>query len=187
MGFSATPIIETDRLCLVDFTDAHLDGLAAMNADPQVMEYFPATQSRAESAAFLQRLGAHQQKHGFSLFAVHSKDRGAFIGFTGLLTAEFEAPFTPAVEIGWRFVASAWGQGFASEAARACLTYGFQHCGLSEIVSFTALQNKRSIRVMEKIGMVHDAADDFDHPNLPADDPLCRHVLYRKRKSNETC
>lgn len=175
-------ILQTERLRLVDFTTAHLDDFTAMNGDPDVMEFFPAPQSGDESAGFLARIIAHREKHGFSLYALHLKSDDSFVGFTGLLQADFDAPFTPAVEIGWRFAKSAWGQGLGPEAARACLAYGFDVLALDEIVSFTAIQNKRSIRVMEKIGMQRDAADDFDHPKLEADDPLCRHVLYRKRR-----
>ena len=172
-------IIETDRLRLVDFTPAHLDDFALMNADAEVMAFFPARLSRDESAALLQRIIDHQQQYGFSLFALHQKRDDCFIGFTGLLTVGFEAHFTPAVEIGWRFAKSAWGQGLGPEAARACLAYGFDDIGLKQIVSFTAAINQRSVRVMEKIGMQHDPKDDFDHPKLPSDDRLSRHVLYR--------
>ena len=184
MSLLVPPRLETERLNLVDFAVSHAVGFAAMNADPDVMEYFPDTLSRADSDKLLQRIMAHEKNHGFSLFALQSKDDDRFLGFTGLLTADFDAHFTPAVEIGWRLQKSAWGQGLASEAATACLDYGFQTLGLEEIVSFTALQNKRSIRVMEKIGMQHDAGDDFDHPKLAGDDPLSRHVLYRKRKQS---
>ena len=177
------PVLSTARLHLVDFTKAHLDGFAAMNADPAVMEFFPATLSRDESAAFLQRIIHHKDEKGFSLMALHLREDDRFIGFTGLLGADFEAHFTPAVEIGWRFAKFAWGQGLGPEAARACLAYGFDQLGLQEIVSFTAAINKRSVRVMEKIGMTHRQADDFDHPKLADNDPLCRHVLYRKRKT----
>ena len=175
--------MDTERLRLVDFTAAHSDDFAAMNADPDVMEFFPAILSREKSAAMLQRLIDHRKQHGFSLFALHLKSDNRFVGFTGFLHADFEAHFTPAVEIGWRFAKFAWGQGLAPEAARACLPYGFNTLGLTEIVSFTAAINKRSIRVMEKIGMQRDPADDFDHPNLAVGDPLRRHVLYRLRRA----
>lgn len=174
-------ILETERLRLVDFTTAHSDDFAAMNADPDVMAFFPATLTHHQSAAGLQCIIAHGEEYRFSLFAVHLKSDNRFVGFTGRLHVNFDAHFTPAVEIGWRFPKSAWGQGLGPEVARACLTYGFNDLGFEEIVSFTAALNKRSIGVMEKIGMQHDAADDFDHPNLAAHDPLCRHVLYRLR------
>lgn len=174
-------VLETERLRLADFAPSHLDGLAAMNADARVMEYFPAVQTRDESAAFLQRVTAHRRRHGFSLYALHLKDSGDFIGFTGLLTADFDAPFTPTVEVGWRLLPHVWGQGLAAEAATAVCAFGFQSCGLDEIVSFTAQQNLRSVGVMQKIGMTHAPADDFDHPLLPAGHKLRRHVLYRLR------
>lgn len=173
---------ETERLKLRPFTPQDVDDLAAMNADARVMEFLPATMTYDESAAFMRRIIDHQKRHGFSLFALHLKDSGAFCGFTGLLRAEFDAAFTPAVEIGWRLPYAAWGQGLGPEAARACLAYGFGCLGLDEIVSFTALQNLRSIRVMEKIGMRHSPRDDFDHPNLAPDHALRRHVLYRLRR-----
>jgi RimJ/RimL family protein N-acetyltransferase len=176
------PILQTDRLLLVNFTEAHVNDFAAMNGDAEVMEFFPATQSPDESAAFLARIMVHREQHGYSLFALHLKQDDKFVGFTGLLRAEFSAHFTPAVEIGWRLPKFAWGQGLGPEAARACLTYGFESLALDEIVSFTAAQNKRSIRVMEKIGMQNDAADDFDHPHLGVGHWLRRHVLYRKRR-----
>ncbi len=172
-------VLETPRLRLVDFTAAHGDAFAAMNGDAEVMEFFPAPLSRTESDGLLRRLIAHREKHGFAPFALHLKSDDSFIGFTGLLRAEFPAHFTPAVEIGWRFTKASWGQGLGPEAAKACLRFGLEDMRLDEIVSFTALQNKRSIRVMQKIGMMHQAADDFDHPNVPEGDSLRRHVLYR--------
>lgn len=177
------PFLETERLIVADFQASHLDGLAAMNGDVRVMEYFPAVQTAAESAAFLQRIIDHRQQHGFSLYALHLKDNGRFIGFTGLLAADFEAAFTPAVEVGWRLLPDVWGRGLAVEAAAAVCFFGFHSCGLDEIVSFTALQNRRSVRVMEKLGMQRNAADDFDHPHLPAGHNLQRHVLYRLRSN----
>jgi RimJ/RimL family protein N-acetyltransferase len=174
-------ILENKRLRLVDFTTAHLDDFAAMNADPDVVAFFPATLTHHQSAARLQRIIVHGEEYGFSLFAVHLKSDNRFVGFTGCLHVNFDAHFTPAVEIGWRFPKSALGAG-PRAGGRARLPHlWFYDLGFEEIVSFTAAPNKRSIRVMEKIGMQHDAADDFDHPNLAAHDPLCRHVLYRLR------
>ena len=178
--------LQTDRLHLRSFTMDDVDALAAMNGDAVVMEYFPATMSRAESVAFLERVMAHEAAHGFSLMALHLKDSGEFCGFTGLLTADFDAPFCPAVEIGWRFCKSTWGQGLGPEAARACMAYGFEVLALDEIVSFTTAANKRSRRVMEKINMRHDVAGDFAHPNLPDGHALRPHVLYRLRREEWT-
>lgn len=178
--------LETDRLRLVAFDDSHLDAFAAMNADAEVMEYFPAVLTPDESASLLQRLIEHREKHGFAPFALHQKSDNAFIGFTGLMVADFDAQFTPAVEIGWRFTRACWGKGLGPEAARACLRFGFADLRLDEIVSFTAKQNRRSISVMEKLQMHHTADDDFLHPNLAEDDPLRPHVLYRIRRDQWT-
>ena len=172
----------TDRLLLRPLQPDDGDAFAAMNADARVMEFFPATLSRTESNALLDRIMAHQAAHGFSLMAVIEKDSGLFCGFTGLLTADFAVPFCPAVEIGWRFAHAAWGRGLGPEAAQACLAYGFSELHLSEIISFTAMQNFRSIRVMEKIGLQRDADNDFEHPNLPQGHTLRPHVLYRLRR-----
>jgi len=152
---------------------------AAMNADPVVMEYFPATLSRAESDALVDRIGDAFARHGFGLWALEVAGTGAFIGFTGLIMQTFEAHFTPAVEVGWRLARTAWGHGYASEAARAALAYGFGDAGLDEIVSMTAVTNTRSQAVMRRIGMTRDPADDFDHPKIPATSPIRPHVLYR--------
>ena len=104
---------------------------------------------------------------------------GEFVGFTGLAVPSFEAPFTPAVEVGWRLARPAWGHGYATEAARASLAYGFGELGLEEVVSFTSVGNARSRAVMERLGMTHDRAGDFQHPLLAPGDPLRPHVLYR--------
>lgn len=153
---------------------------AALNADPVVMEHFPATLSREDSDALAERIEAGFDEHGFGLWAVEAD--GEFIGFTGLSVPRFTAPFTPCVEIGWRLARSAWGRGYATEAARASLEDGFGRAGLTEVISFTAVQNVRSQAVMGRLGMTHDPADDFDHPALPAGHPLRRHVLYRIRR-----
>jgi RimJ/RimL family protein N-acetyltransferase len=110
---------------------------------------------------------------------VEVRGGAAFAGFVGLSVPRFEAHFAPCVEIGWRLAAQHWGHGYATEGARAALAFGFGTLGLEEIVAFTAPRNVRSRRVMEKIGMTYDPADDFDHPLLPEGHPLRRHVLYR--------
>jgi RimJ/RimL family protein N-acetyltransferase len=150
-----------------------------MNADPRVMEHFPALMTAAESDAAVARIEAHFEKHGFGLWAVEIVGEAPFAGFVGLSIPRFEAAFTPCVEIGWRLAAEYWGRGLATEGARAVLDFGFQQLQLNEIVSYTVPANLRSRRVMEKIGMTHDAAGDFDHPLLPAGHALSRHVLYR--------
>jgi ribosomal-protein-alanine N-acetyltransferase len=152
---------------------------AALNADPEVMQHFPATLSRAESDALVDRIDAMFAEHGFGLWAVEVRASGEFIGFVGLAAWDFEAHFTPAVEVGWRLARSSWGHGYATEAAREAVTFGFDEAGLDEIVSFTSPGNTRSRAVMERLGMTRDPADDFDHPRLPVGHPLRRHVLYR--------
>ena len=176
------PRLATERLILRGFEDVDRAAHAAMNADPEVMRHFPAPLDAAESDAMLDRIAAHWDEHRFGLWAVERLDDRRFLGFTGLTRPSFQAPFTPAVEVGWRFARAAWGHGYATEAARAALAYGFGTLGLEEIVSFTVPANERSRRVMERLGMTRDPADDFDHPRLAAGSPLRRHVLYRLRR-----
>jgi ribosomal-protein-alanine N-acetyltransferase len=171
-------ILSGARVVLRPWRDEDRAPFAAMNADERVMEFFPKRLSRAESDALVDGIQAHFTKHGFGLWAVETPD-APFIGFTGLAVPRFTAAFTPCVEIGWRLAVEHWGKGYASEAARLSLAYGFETAGLSEIVSFTTVANLRSRAVMDRLGMQHDPADDFDHPSLPDGHPLRRHVLYR--------
>lgn len=177
--------IETERLILRRWLDADRAPFAAINADPRVMEHFPAMLAAAESNALVDRIEANFERDGFGLWAVERRDSGAFIGFVGLaaprFTAHFTRPESPAIEIGWRLAPDAWGNGFASEAALAVLRFAFDVLHIEEIVSFTAQQNQRSQAVMRRIGMTHDVADDFDHPALDTKSPLLRHVLFRLR------
>jgi len=175
------PTLRTGRLVLRPWREEDLAPFAALNADPAVMEHFPAPLSRAESDAFAARVRREMDERGFGLWAVEAPGVAPFVGFTGLAVPHFSAHFTPCVEIGWRLAHAHWGRGYAPEAARAALDHGFQQLGLAEIVSFTAVANLRSRRVMEKLGMTHDAADDFEHPSLAPGHPLRRHVLYRIR------
>lgn len=162
--------------------DSDRAAFAVMNDDPDVMRYLPAMLTAEESSALVDRIEAHFAEHGFGLWALEVPGVAPFIGYCGLLRVHFEAHFTPAVEIGWRLARPYWDQGYATEAARAALEWGFINFNVDEIVSFTVPANKRSRRVMERIGMSHDPADDFDHPRLPAGHPLERHVLYRARR-----
>jgi RimJ/RimL family protein N-acetyltransferase len=171
--------LETGRLLLRRWRPSDRAPFAALNADPEVMEHFPARLTRAESDAAVDRIEAGFDEHGFGLWAVEVKATGEFIGFTGLSVPSFEAHFTPAVEIGWRLARPAWGHGYASEAARRALAAGFSDYGLAEVVSFTSVGNVRSQAVMRRIGMTHDPADDFGHPRIAPDDRLHRHVLWR--------
>ena len=152
---------------------------AGLNADPIVMEHFPAALSRVESDALVDRIEAGFEQRGWGLWAVEVPGSAAFIGFVGLNPATFDAPFTPAVEIGWRLARDHWGKGYATEGAAAALEIGFDTLGLDEIVSFTPHTNTRSRRVMERLHMHHDDADDFENPNVPEGEPTRAHVLYR--------
>jgi RimJ/RimL family protein N-acetyltransferase len=158
---------------------SHLEALANMNADPEVMAHFPSVMSHAESAAQLDRIRAHWASNGFGLFALVRKADNAFLGFTGLTHPSYETPFTPCVEIGWRLGRAAWGKGYAFEAAKACLGWGFGALALPEIVSFTTCENQRSTELMQRLGMERDPAEDFAHPMLAKSHRLSWHVLYR--------
>jgi RimJ/RimL family protein N-acetyltransferase len=170
--------IRTERLLLRQWREADFEPFAALNADPEVMRYFPAPMTREASDAFAERTRAQIAERGWGLWAVEVARGAPFIGFVGLGQPSWEAHFTPAVEIGWRLARAHWGRGYATEAARAAAGFAFETVGLVEIVSFTSTINLPSRRVMERIGMTHDPAEDFDHP-LVADGPLRRHVLYR--------
>lgn len=156
-----------------------------MNADPVVMEHLGGTRSREDCRAFIAMVEAHFDEHGWGLWAVEVTGVAPFIGYVGLWTAT-EVLGWPSVEVGWRLARETWGHGYATEAARESLRFGFEEGGLEEIVSFTVPQNERSIRVMERIGMVRHPGDDFDHPRVdPAAHPeLVRHVLYRLDRSS---
>ncbi|TCC20480.1 GNAT family N-acetyltransferase [Kribbella speibonae] len=171
--------LTTDRLLLRNWRDSDREPFAALNADPAVMEHFPAPQTREQSDGLIDRTIPMIDERGWGLWALEVRDTGEFIGFTGLSVPSFEAHFMPAVEIGWRLAKGAWGNGYASEAARAALAHGFGPGGLDEIVSFTANPNVPSQRVMQRIGMVHDEPGDFDHPRIADGHRLQRHVLYR--------
>ena len=175
------PHLVTERLLLRRWRAADLAPFAEMNADPLVMRYFPRPLDRAESDAIVERTEASFAERGYGLWAVERRADAAFLGFTGLSLQVFEAPFTPCVEVGWRLRVDAWGHGYATEAGRAALRFGFEEIALAEILSWTSVSNLPSIRVMERIGMHRDPADDFDNPRVPLGSPLRPHVLYRMR------
>ena len=178
----ASPALTTERLILRRWRKSDREPFARLNADPDVMRHFLRPLTREESDSFVDRIETRFGEHGYGLWAVERKEDGIFLGFTGLAYQEFEAHFTPCVEVGWRFDRFAWGHGYATEAAREALRFGFDDAGLDEIVSFTSLSNAQSIRVMERIGLHRDARDDFDYPNMPAGHPLRRHLLYRLKR-----
>ncbi len=171
--------LHTERLVLREWRSEDLDPFAALNSDPEVMRFMPKLLSRDECAARIQSIRDHFRDHGFGLWAVEVRGVTPFIGFVGLSIPRFEAPFMPCVEVGWRLAREAWGNGFATEAARAAVEFGFSEIGLKEILSYTVPDNLPSRRVMERLGMTHDPAEDFDHPLLAEGHPLRKHVLYR--------
>ena len=147
------------------------------------MEYFPGLATKEETAAAVGRIEAHFARYGYGLWAVTIEGVADFAGFIGICNYSTPVPFSPCVEIGWRLAAEHWGHGYATEGARAALDFGFHRLALDEIVSFTAVENERSRRVMEKLGMTYDSADDFDHPSVPEGHPVRRHVLYRIKRA----
>ena len=173
------PVIATDRLHLRPWRHTDDEPFANLNADPDVMAHFAGVLSRAQSDALANRIREDIERRGFGFWAVEIPDVTPFAGFIGLSVPRFTAPFTPCVEIGWRLARAHWDQGYATEGAAAALRFGFERLRLPEIVAFTAPGNARSRRVMEKIGMARNPADDFDHPLVAEGHPLRRHVLYR--------
>jgi len=174
--------IETKRLILREWRPEDLAPFAEINRDPRVTECLPKPLTERETEAMVEKIGKHFKKHGFGLFACEEKESGKWIGFVGLNVPDFQAPFTPCVEIGWRLAFDAWNRGYATEAARATLRAAFGRYELKEIVAFTVPANRRSIRVMEKLGMLRDWRGDFQHPKFPQGHPLSLHVLYRIAK-----
>ncbi|MBI3230811.1 MAG: GNAT family N-acetyltransferase [Burkholderiales bacterium] len=177
--------LKTARLHLRPWQASDHAPFAALNADPEVMRYFPATLDSAASAAFIHNTHQHFARYGWGLWAVeilHGPDAGDFIGFVGLSVPKRQFAFSPCVEIGWRLAQRYWRRGYASEAARTVLEFGFKELDLAEIVSFTSVLNVPSRAVMEKIGL-HNQQQDFDHPALPDGHALQRHCLYALQKS----
>jgi RimJ/RimL family protein N-acetyltransferase len=150
-----------------------------MSADPEVMEHFPATLSRAEVALLITRLEAGFERDGYGFWAVELRGEGTFAGFVGLSPVPDELPLAPAVEIGWRLAREQWGRGIAREAATAALAHGFGALGLEEIVAYTTVSNDRSWRLMERLGMRRDEDAGFEHPLAEPGSPLAPHVVYR--------
>lgn len=187
MAFSMVdPVIKTERLIMRPWKEEDFDSFARLNADPRVMEFFPGVLTQEESDQFAKRICIAMKQQGWGLWAVSIPDVADFIGYIGLAPVNFVADFTPAVEVGWRLAYDFWNKGYATEGAQAAVKYGFENVHLNEIVSFTAVNNMRSRRVMEKIGMYHDEKSDFDHPKLPEGHALRRHALYRIRTGHFT-
>ena len=189
MNNKAKTILTTDRLILRTWVASDIPLMAAISSDPLVMEHFPALQDIAATQMLIDRVNEQYKKFGYGVCAVETKDTHEFIGFVGLSHPPFEIPNfqpkgLPIVEIGWRLSSTHWGKGYATEAAKAILHYGFKELKLEEIISFTVAANTKSRRAMEKIGLHHSEADDFDHPKIAKNSPLRRHVLYRLTSDN---
>lgn len=178
------PVIKTERLILRFWSDEDLKPFAKLNADPRVMQYFSSVRNYEETTEEFQSIRAEFDSIGWGFWAASLIENNQFIGFIGLSNVGFQAHFTPAVEIGWRLAYEYWGNGYATEGAIASLRYGFETLKLDEIVSCTAMQNKRSANVMKKIGMIHNSEDDFDHPRIPEGHWLRRYVLYRIKRND---
>jgi RimJ/RimL family protein N-acetyltransferase len=173
--------IESERLFLRRWKPSDHEPFYQMNSDSDVMRFLPKLLSREESDATIARIEEHFEESGFGWWALEKKETGEFIGFTGLYIPKFEAHFTPCVEVGWRLAKAHWKNGYATEAAKAALDFGFSKIGLQELVSITVPANRPSIAVMERLGMNRKPSEDFDHPRLPEGHELRRHVLYRLR------
>jgi ribosomal-protein-alanine N-acetyltransferase len=181
--------LTTSRLRLRPWRDDDLDAWAALNVDPEVMRFFPSLLDRDQARAGMTRINASIAERGYGLWAVEVLGGVRFIGFCGIRDVPFDAAFTPAVEIGWRFARAHWGHGYATEAARASLVYGFDVLGLAEIVAMLVPDNRRSAAVCERLGMERDPNADFDHPSIPVGKmsvggfPSWRHIIYRLPRS----
>lgn len=175
-----TPVIETPRLRLRQWTDADIERWADMNADTRVMEFFvePTPRDRSRSQAASMR--AALERNGYGWFVMELKNRPGFSGVIAVDDVGYDVPYRPRREIGWRLPVEAWGCGYATEAARALMTFAFEDLRWPHLVAMTAAINMRSRNVMEKLGMTRDPADDFDHPRVPDGHRVKRHVLYRK-------
>ncbi len=187
MSESSITELRTSRTLLRAWRDEDLEPFARLNADPEVMRWFPSVLTPDASDALVTRIRTRLADEGWGLWALEVPGVSTFCGFVGLSRVPFEASFTPAVEIGWRLDQPWWGCGYATEAASACVDFAFGTLGLYEIVSFTTTLNDRSRAVMERLGMRHDPAGDFDHPGIPVGNRVRPHVLYRlKRGDSET-
>lgn len=173
--------LETERLKLRQWCQADKPLMQEMQTDPGWMENFPFVRTPEESDAQVEKLAREIDQKGFGFFALELKESGEFVGFTGLHIPDWEAPFSPCIEIGWGLRKAWWGRGLVTEAGRGCLDFARARLGLKEIFSFTTTNNSKSIAVMERIGMKRVQGGDFMHPDIDPDSPFALHVLYRIR------
>lgn len=172
--------LETERLIMREWRDDDLPAFAAMNADPEVMRYFPSLQTRSESNGLVDRITEHFKEHGFGLWALEEKESQSFIGFTGFLASPIKFISNDEIEVGWRMARAFWRRGFALEAATACIEWFWTNTNRSRIISYTSKINEPSRLLMDKLGLEHQPGLAFDHPKIPQNHPLCRHVVYLK-------
>jgi len=177
------PTIFTPRLVLRTWRDSDIEPWVAMGADERVMEFFPGTYDRPRAVSMAALVRAALDANGYGWWVLEPKDGPSFGGVIALQDVPFEAPFTPAIEIGWRLPYAIWGKGYATEGARAALDFAFERLAVDEVVAMTSVLNLRSQRVMERLGMTRDPGEDFDHPRIAAGDRLQKHVLYRVRRA----
>jgi RimJ/RimL family protein N-acetyltransferase len=175
--------LETERLILRNWIDEDHAPFAALNADPDVMEFFPSTLTKDQSNSMVDRVRGLIDEKGYGFWACEEKLSGQFIGFVGLNNPEYELPFNPCLEIGWRLAKPYWGKGYASEAAKTALQYAFQTLDAAEVVSFTAVINERSSAVMKRLGFLN-SNENFKHSALADGHPLQEHVLYKMQRSD---
>lgn len=174
--------LRTPRLILREWEDADAEAFAAVNADPAVMEFFPSVLTRQVSDALIESFRGEFEERGFCPFALEQLATREFTGFVGLHVVPERMTFAPGTEVGWRLASAHWGRGYATEAAREVLRFGFEEHGLKEVVSYTSVLNVRSRAVMERLDMRRDLQEDFDHPGIVPGHTLRRHVLYRLRR-----
>lgn len=177
--------IETERLLLRQWQPFDFSAFAKLNADEEVMRFFPARLTEQESNAMAQRCHGLIEQRGWGFWATQEKCSNSFVGFIGLHVPTADLPFSPCVEIGWRLARHSWGKGLATEGASAALSFAFNELSLSEVVAFTTLSNERSERVMKRLGMHRDELT-FQHPSLPEGHPLREHCLYRASATSQT-
>ena len=178
IGRAPGPELRTERLKLRRWREQDREPFAAINRDPRVMEHFPSLHTPEQSAELIERIERCFELRGYGLWAVEDP-AGDFAGFVGLWPVPDAMPFAPGVEVGWRLAADRWGSGIATEAARAAIAFAFGALALGEVVSYTAARNLRSQRVMQRLGMSSDDAEDFAHPQIEPGHALSQHVLYR--------